>query len=58
MKYGNILRARKLVGLRGVGISYGGLYYVKNVTHNIKRGEYKQSFTLTREGLVSTVPLV
>jgi hypothetical protein len=24
------------------------------VTHNIKRGEYKQSFTLSRNGLIST----
>jgi hypothetical protein len=28
------------------------------VTHNIKPGEYKQSFTLTRNGLISTVPKV
>jgi hypothetical protein len=28
------------------------------VTHKIKRGEYKQSFTLTRNGLVSTVATV
>ena len=34
------------------------LYYVKSVTHKIKRGEYKQNFTLTRNGLVSTVPTV
>ena len=33
-------------------------YYVKSVTHTIKRGEYKQSFTLTRNGLVSTLPRV
>jgi len=28
------------------------------VTHKIKRGEYKQDFTLTRNGLVSTVSTV
>ena len=27
-------------------------------THLIKRGEYKQNFTLTRNGLVSTLPRV
>ena len=32
--------------VRGAGAYYDGVYYVKSVTHNIKRGEYKQSFTL------------
>jgi len=35
-----------------------GLYYVKKVTHTIKAGQYKQKFTLTREGTGSTVPVV
>ncbi|MCL4436292.1 MAG: hypothetical protein M1503_02870 [Thaumarchaeota archaeon] len=56
--YGDILRARRLVGLRGVGYLHDGYYYVKNVTHRIKKGEYKQAFTLTREGLGSTTPVV
>lgn len=56
--YGNVLQARGLVGLRGAGTPFDGLYYVSSVTHNIKRGEYKQSFTLTRNGLISTVPSV
>lgn len=57
-RYGGVLNARQLVGVRGVGPAFDGLYYVKSVTHKIKRGEYKQSFTLTRNGLVSTVPTV
>jgi hypothetical protein len=57
-RYGGILNARGLVGVRGAGPAFDGLYYVKSVTHNIKRGEYKQNFTLTRNGLVSTVPKV
>jgi len=57
-RYGNVLKARQLVGVRGAGPAFDGLYYVKNVTHKIKRGEYKQNFTLTRNGLVSTVPTV
>jgi hypothetical protein len=57
-KYGSPLQARGLVGLRGVGLSYDGLYYVKKVTHAIRAGEYKQKFTLTREGTGSTVPMV
>lgn len=56
--YGLPLIARGLVGLRGVGFSYDGLYYVKKVTHSIRMGSYKQKFTLTREGTGSTVPVV
>jgi len=58
MRYGRILRARQLVSVRGAGIAYDGFYYVKSVTHNIKRGEYKQSFTLGRDGLISLTPAV
>jgi hypothetical protein len=56
--YGNVLQARGLVGVRGAGTPFDGLYYVSSVTHNIKRGEYKQNFTLTRNGLISTVSSV
>ncbi len=58
LRYGRILKARQLVGVRGGGIAFDGLYYVNSVTHNIKRGEYKQSFTLSRNGLISTLPRV
>jgi hypothetical protein len=57
-RYGGVLKARQLVGVRGAGVAFDGLYYVKSVTHKIKRGEYKQSFKLSRNGLVSTVPTV
>ncbi len=57
-RYGGILKARQPVGVRGAGPAFDGLYYVKSVTHKIKRGEYKQNFTLSRNGLVSTVPTV
>ena len=58
VRYGAILKARRLVGLRGVGPAFDGLYYVKNVKSSIKRGEFKQDFTLTRNGLLSTVSSV
>lgn len=58
LEFGDILRARGLVGLRGVGYSYGGNYYVKSVSHQISKGQYKQRFTLTREGTGSLTPLV
>lgn len=58
LRYGQVLKARSLVGVRGAGVTYDGLYYVDSVTHNIKRGEYKQSFTLSRDGLISQTPVV
>lgn len=57
-RYGRVLKARRLVGVRGVGTAFDGLYYVTSVTHNIRRGEYKQDFTLARNGLISTLPRV
>ena len=58
MRYGHILKARGLVGVRGAGTAYNGLYFVRSVTSRLKRGEFKQDFTLTRNGLISTVPVV
>ena len=58
LRYGKILNARGLVGVRGAGLTYDGLYFVKSVTHNIKHGEYKQSFSLTRNALISFTPVV
>jgi hypothetical protein len=58
LRYGRPLKARQLVGVRGAGAAYDGLYYVTSVTHNIKRGEYKQNFSLAREGLISLTPAV
>lgn len=54
-RYGHLLQTRQIVGLRGVGDTYNGLYYVKRVKHVIQRGSYQQSFTLTREGIGSSV---
>lgn len=58
VRYGRPLKSRMMVGVRGAGIAYDGLYYVNSVTHNIKRGEYKQNFQLSRDGLVSLTPKV
>jgi len=58
LRYGHIFKARQLAAVRGAGAYYDGKYYVKSVTHNIKRGEYKQSFTLARGGVVSSVSTV
>lgn len=58
LRYGHILRSRMLVGVRGASLAYNGLYYVDSVSHNIKPGEYKQNFTLSRDGLISNTPRV
>jgi len=58
LRYGHVLRSKLLVGVRGAGLTYDGLYYVDSVTHNIQRGQYKQSFQLSRDGLISNTPKV
>lgn len=58
LRYGGTLKSRQLVGVRGAGPAFDGLYYVKSVTSNLKRGEFRQSFSLVRNGLLSTVPNV
>jgi hypothetical protein len=57
-RYGRVLKSRQLVGVRGAGLPYDGLFYVKSVTHDIERGAYKQSFQLARNGILPTVPSV
>lgn len=58
LSYGRLLKARQLVGVRGVGMAHDGLYFVKSVTSTLKSGEFKQSFELTRNGLISLTPMV
>lgn len=58
LRYGSVLSAPGLVGVRGAGYGHDGLYYVKQVTHEIKPESYTQQFTLTREGWGSTIPMV
>jgi hypothetical protein len=53
LRYGRALRARRLVEVRGAGMTYDGTYFVRSVTHTIKPGEYKQSFTLSRNALIA-----
>jgi hypothetical protein len=57
-RYGRVLKSRALVGVRGAGLAFDGLYFVKSVSHDIKRGQWKQGFQLARNGLLSTVPAV
>lgn len=59
VRYGHALRARRLVGVRGVGLTYDGFWYVRRVTHTITpRGQYTQKFSLSREGTLALTPAV
>jgi len=58
LRYGQILRSRSLVGMRGAGIAFDGMYYVDSTTHRLKPGEYKQSFVLKRNALIANTPVV
>ena len=58
VRYGSVLRARRLVGVRGAGLKNDGLYYVRRVTHEIEVGKYTQDFTLSREGTGTLLPVV
>ena len=57
-RYGAVLHARGLVGVRGAGYQHDGLYYVQRVTHQLREGEYRQSFALSREGMGALTPVV
>jgi hypothetical protein len=58
VRYGKVLRARGIVGISHVGQAYDGNYYVRRVTHSISRGDYKQSFAVSREGTGALLPVV
>lgn len=58
MRYGQPLRARSLVGVRGAGLAFDGMHYVDEATHRLKPGEYKQTFVLKRNALVVDTPVV
>jgi len=58
VRYGAVLRARGIVGVRGAGLTHDGLYYVGRLTHLIERSSYRVRFSLSREGVGSTTPVV
>jgi hypothetical protein len=60
VRYGSVLRARRLVGFRGAGISYNGGFYVRRVRHviDVKQGNYTQEFKLSRGGTGSLLPVL
>jgi hypothetical protein len=63
VRYGGVLRARRLTAVRGLGFTHDGLYYVRRVTHSISTAiagsaTYTQRFSLSREGTGSLTPVV
>lgn len=58
LRYGRVLKSRQLVGVRGAGPAFDGLYYVSSTTHTFQENRYKQSFELTRNALLPNVPAV
>jgi hypothetical protein len=58
VRYGGVLRAPGLVGVRGAGFLFDGFYRVRSVSHTLRRGGYKQQFELSRDGVGSTTPVV
>ena len=58
VRYGRALQSRRLVGMRGVGDTYNGDYYVKEVTHTIRVGAYQQRFKLKRDSFGALKPVV
>jgi hypothetical protein len=48
LRLGRALRARQLVSVAGAGAPHDGTHYVRSVTHELRPGEYKQRFTLSR----------
>ncbi|HEU4580578.1 MAG TPA: contractile injection system protein, VgrG/Pvc8 family [Polyangiaceae bacterium] len=49
--YGAVLRAKRLVTVKGLGASHSGLYYVTRVRHLFSPEAYTQSFEAYRNGL-------
>ncbi|MEB3294571.1 MAG: hypothetical protein VKJ24_15550 [Synechococcales bacterium] len=56
--YGAVLEVGKLVGVRGLGATHDGIYYVQQVTHQVAEGVFTQQFELAREGTGTIAPIV
>jgi len=62
-RLGKVVTAPGVVGVRGTGQAYDGLYYVKQATHQIglragQGWDYTQQLTLTREGTGTTTTVL
>lgn len=57
-RYAAVLEPNRLVGVRGAGEAFDGLYRVRRVTHLLERGSHRQRFRLARPGTGTTTPVV
>jgi phage protein D len=53
-QYGNILKPRVPVTIKGIGETYSGIYYVTHVNHIFNADGYNQHFRVKRNGLMPT----
>lgn len=53
-----LLRAFRLAGVRGAGLTFDGLYRVQQVTHRLDDTGYRQAFRLARPATGTTTPAV
>ena len=51
LRYGRVLRSRKLVTIKGLGRTYNGSYYVRKVTHTLGPRSYSMEFEASRNAL-------
>ena len=51
LRYGRVLRSRKLVTVKGAGPNYNGDYYVRKVQHRLAARTYEMQFELARNAL-------
>lgn len=49
--YGGLIRAKRLIEVRGAGQQFSGTYYVERVHHILTPDSYRQNFTLRRNAL-------
>jgi hypothetical protein len=51
LRYGHVLRTRKLVTVKGLSDSHSGTYYVRKVRHHLTARTYDMNFELVRNAL-------
>jgi len=51
LRYGRVLRTRKLVTVKGLGEPHNGTYYVRKVRHQLTARTYDMDFELVRNAL-------
>lgn len=51
LRYGQVLRSRKLVTVKGVGPTYNGSFYVRKVHHELTMRTYEMDFELVRNAV-------